>query len=561
MAWVDEGARLILQRLVSSKTMMKRLLLLCLLFCDCASAQTLAPETEAKLQALCDDSKLADARIGVSVLALGRADTPQSFPSQSLAAPKALFERDAGKRFTPASNFKLYTAALALKSMGAGRRFTTRVRAVGKIEKGVLKGDLVLEGAGDPSLDFVDLADMAKQVRAAGINKVIGTVAPRQTGRSTGDGLAENFYNLYPDGWTMDDALWYYGPEVAALSLHRNQLDITVQGGATPGDEAVVVVEQGVLCRVRNHLGGVEFYATGRAMLAESEPVIWATVSTGGPELLSKSSDDLIQVSRVIGGGALIKVSGKVAPGQKVTVGVAVPHVAQWAACVFSQQLAHLGVVVGEATDDETDIYQGAMPNPTQLGRIVATHASPPVGELLKKFLKTSDNLYGELLLRLTARADLAQHSKSLKDVNYANHAHSMLRTYLKTEGIDADGLRFSDGSGLSRYNLVTPRATTQLLAAAERIPGGQFFWDAMPIAGVDGTLKKRMRGTPAENNARAKTGTFSIVSCLSGYVTTLDGTRLAVSVMTNFARSGDDARRMQNEIFATLASATLGAP
>jgi len=132
------------------------------------------------------------------------------------------------------------------------------------------------------------------------------------------------------------------------------------------------------------------------------------------------------------------------------------------------------------------------------------------------------------------------------------------LRVYLKSENIDSSGLRFSDGSGLSRYNLLTPRSLTQLLGAAERLPDARSFWDAMPIAGVDGTLRKRMIGTAAQNNARAKTGTFSITSCLSGYVTTRDGNRLAVSVLTNFARSGSDARKLQNEIFALLAETNL---
>jgi D-alanyl-D-alanine carboxypeptidase/D-alanyl-D-alanine-endopeptidase (penicillin-binding protein 4) len=111
-----------------------------------------------------------------------------------------------------------------------------------------------------------------------------------------------------------------------------------------------------------------------------------------------------------------------------------------------------------------------------------------------------------------------------------------------------------TDGSGLSRYNLLTPRATVQLLAAVQRLPGGKALWDALPVAGVNGTLGRRMKGTPAQNNARAKTGTFSIVSTLSGYVTTRDGHRLAVSLLTNFARDGRNARRLQDEVYALLA-------
>jgi D-alanyl-D-alanine carboxypeptidase/D-alanyl-D-alanine-endopeptidase (penicillin-binding protein 4) len=126
---------------------------------------------------------------------------------------------------------------------------------------------------------------------------------------------------------------------------------------------------------------------------------------------------------------------------------------------------------------------------------------------------------------------------------------------WLKQNGVDTAALRMTDGSGLSRYNLVTPRATVQLLAAVQRLPGGDAMWNALPLAGVDGTLGRRMKGTAAQNNVRAKTGTFSIVSTLSGYVTTRDGHRLAVSLLTNFARDGREARKLQDEIYALLAA------
>jgi PBP4 family serine-type D-alanyl-D-alanine carboxypeptidase len=111
-----------------------------------------------------------------------------------------------------------------------------------------------------------------------------------------------------------------------------------------------------------------------------------------------------------------------------------------------------------------------------------------------------------------------------------------------------------TDGSGLSRYNLITPRATVQLLAPCNACRAAMRC-GTLAVAGVDGTLGRRMKGTAAQNNARAKTGTFSIVSTLSGYVTTRDGHRLAVSLLTNFARDGREARRVQDEVYALLAA------
>src|SRR5690606_12533735 len=123
-----------------------------------------------------------------------------------------------------------------------------------------------------------------------------------------------------------------------------------------------------------------------------------------------------------------------------------------------------------------------------------------------------------------------------------ANTAHRAMNGWLN----DATSMRLSDGSGLSRYNLVTPRNIVSLLVQMEKEKEGAAFYSALPIAGVDGTIKNRMKNTPAENNVRAKTGTFSIVNCLSGYVTTRDGQRLAVSILTNGIEGSDTAREWQ---------------
>jgi len=121
---------------------------------------------------------------------------------------------------------------------------------------------------------------------------------------------------------------------------------------------------------------------------------------------------------------------------------------------------------------------------------------------------------------------------------------------------------RFVDGSGLGRYNMISPRLAADLLAAIEKLPPaeGRAFWDALPIAGVDGTLGRRMKGTLAAGNARAKTGSFSVASSLSGYVTTRDGFRLAVSFLSSFG-STDQMRGLQNQVFQSLAQAQLEPP
>ncbi|RYG59065.1 D-alanyl-D-alanine carboxypeptidase/D-alanyl-D-alanine-endopeptidase, partial [bacterium] len=190
---------------------------------------------------------------------------------------------------------------------------------------------------------------------------------------------------------------------------------------------------------------------------------------------------------------------------------------------------------------------------------IAAAHDSKPLSFLLQRFLKNSDNLYGEMLLRRAA-AELPTvdiKNPQIASSGMAARAHNAMLTWLKKSGVPTEGLRFSDGSGLSRYNLATPISLARLLGATQKIEGGKAFFDALPIAGVDGTLKNRMKGSAAEKNVRAKTGTFSIANSLTGYVTTKDGNRLAVSILTNGVEDGEFARNWEGQVFAALANAT----
>jgi D-alanyl-D-alanine carboxypeptidase/D-alanyl-D-alanine-endopeptidase (penicillin-binding protein 4) len=480
--------------------------------------RALPAATSNKLRVLLANPALRDARIGLCVVALGTTSSAQQFAVRPYAGGNrpTLWAKDAEHRFMPASNLKLYTAALALRQLGAQRTFSTTVVARGAINNGVLDGELRLVGGGDPSLSSDDLRQLAQQVAATGLQRVRGDVV--------GDGslfTAESFGGRYPDGWTLDDALWYYGPEVSALAVNRNQVDVFLTGASHSGEAATLRIEP-----------SLELHRFS----------VLSNVTTGGKELAGKSTEELLRFDRATNGDAISRVltiSGQIAPGQTVTDGFAVADPPGWAAAIFHRALQEQGVTV----------ESGAIQASTAGSRNLAIHQSPPVRILLQRFLKNSDNLYGEMLLRAAAR-----YSDNRPGAGTATRGHQLLFAWLKQNGVDTAALRMTDGSGLSRYNLVTPRATVQLLAAVQRLPGGDAIWNSLPIAGVDGTLGRRMKGTPAQNNVRAKTGTFSIVSTLSGYVTTRDGHRLAVSLLTNFAREGGKARQLQDDVYALLA-------
>ena len=495
--------------------------------------RALPPQTESKIRALINAPQMQAGHIGVLISALGTAPTPQDFPAMPYdnKAQPILFAQDADKRFLPASNMKLFTAAMALKVLGPEKTFETRlelVKATGSPANGDEKdlqrakgGEeiaLLLRGGGDPSLTRQGLDDLAAQIAALGIKRVRTVWSDGSLFR------AETREGRYPDGWTLDDAVWYYGPVVNALAIERNQVDITLTGTKSGQMANMEMAPQPNLLNIYNHV------------MTADKPGTVEIDRAGG---FAGHANDFA--------GENWQLNGTLAPGQTVSEGLAIPHPERRAADLLRYALAARNVYVAQS-NSAPGLFGGL---------VVAKHESPPVKELLGRLLKNSDNLYAEMLLRNAAWESFRK-EEFKPGRNYAARGHQLIFDWLKENNVSTDGLKFTDGSGLSRYNMVTPRAVAGVLSAVEKVAGAKYFYDALPIAGVDGTMKNRGKGTAAQNNVRAKSGTFSIVSCLSGYVTTKDKQRLSVVILTNFVPDGTKARTMQDQIFATLADADI---
>lgn len=514
--------------------------------------RALPAATQKKLEALLRHPQLQSGRVGIAVVALGRAPSSAQFPAARYdgGAQPLLFARDALKRFTPASNFKLFTAAWVLHQLGPDKTFVTRVVKAPPVgvrpgawpQSVPLPSIVTLYGDGDPSLTTADVQQLAQQLAAQSSDALI--VRASDALFSGGKMGGEEGGGRYPDGWTLDDALWYYGAPISALAVDRNQVDVTLTGGAAPGEPATVKTQP-------------------PAPFSIFAPVI--TVEKGDPragKLLWTRGDLRAPL------GDTLTIEGFLAPGQSDTEGVAVPDPRGWAQQIFEGELRQKSVLVVEPRG-----FYGQKD-----GTVAAQHVSPPLSVLLRRFLKNSDNLYGEMLLRRaaielpaegdgaattaseTASAPVAGNAATVASSGLAARAHRAMARWLAQNGVPTQGLRFSDGSGLSRYDVATPLAIARLLGAVEEVRGARAFYDALPVAGVDGTLKNRMKGSAAQGNVRAKTGTFSIVNCLSGYVTTRDGQRLAVSILTNQIEDGELARNWEGRVFATLADADFRA-
>ena len=186
--------------------------------------------------------------------------------------------------------------------------------------------------------------------------------------------------------------------------------------------------------------------------------------------------------------------------------------------------------------------------------RQLASWQSLPLIDNLRILIKSSRNLYGEMLLRGMGA--------EVSGVGSLETGLQAVKAFLEKAGIATELLDFSDGSGLSRTNLLTPESVVRLLQYMEKHPRAAEFRDCLPVAGRDGTLKNRMKGTAAEGRVLAKTGTLSFVSSLSGYATNLEGSRMAFSIMANHTQgSPREARRAIDAICELMAGSSWKRP
>ena len=461
----------------------------------CLLAGIAVPPTDlaATLSKRLNDSTLKEAPIGVFI--------------QSLDDGEIWYGHNANDAFIPASNTKIVTAVLALEYLKPEYHFITRLLTTGARADGVLDGDLYLLGGGDPSLQSTDLQTMARLLVAGDEERGIPPLQ-KITGRLIID---TSFFPggkpLLGKGWENGDLTWYYATPASALSCNRNAVKVTVRGGKA-GHKAAVTLDPptGVLNIV-------------------NRAVTSSKVRTGSVDMRRS--------------GSTLYISGRVAPGAELSEKISVSDPAHYTAEQLRLALKGLGVTVGEVAVGTAD---------PQSMQVLVEHNSAPLGELVAGMMKDSDNMYAEQLYwTLLALYSL---EKPL-DERYM----ALMGDFLRHSGLICWGMNLVDGSGLSRLNKITPSTVARLLAYMASAQTFEPFYQALPVAGEDGTLKKRMCDSAAFGNARAKTGTMRSVSSLSGYVTTAAGERLVFSIMLNgYRNSSAGARKLQDDIVTYLA-------
>lgn len=441
----------------------------------------------------------------------------------SLDKGDTLFAHQADTHLAPASGLKLFTTAAALYYLGPEFRYSTFLLADGKIENGVLNGDLVVYGTGDPTFtarfgrrDGIWHA-FADTLIAMGVKEVRGSIigdASYFTGRGAGTGWQEDYIGA---SYAAPSSALSYGENIATLEIRPRAVGEPPFVGLADGADEISVV---------NHATTV---GRGRSFIH-----------------VSRSSYD-----------SPLEVRGQISRGTRSmqrTVPVADP--AQYAAAVFKGILTDKGITVTGPTKSVTEaaaspvtgrmVFAPAL-DAKQPVRVLAIHQSPPLIDILEIVNKKSHNLMAEQTLRTVGRVAVGEGSVEAGE-------KAVIQLLVRETGDAPEGFDMDDGSGLSVLDRASARNFIHLLSFMAKSPMFDAYWQTLPEAGVPNGLR-RMGGSAAAGNLRAKTGTIDNVSSLSGYVRASDGERLAFSIISNNVPSTYRAKRIEDAIGMRLAA------
>jgi len=425
----------------------------------------------------------------------------------SLDKDERLLELNPQTLLVPASTAKIVSALTAAETVGWDYVFETRLYATGPIVDGVLTGDLIVVGSGDPTPEgragdgFRVWVDALK---ASGLKRIEGRII------GDDDAIDEPRPGA---AWSWEDVGYTSGALFGALNATENRMALTIAPGAGEGQPATLSVDD----------------------FAQDRPLVNRTRTTS-------STPTFVWPEQRIG-EAPLSIEGSVRSGTTpYRLFISTGNPTLWFVTLLRNRLIRSGVAVTGRAADLDDLQ----PRPDRAAAtLVYTHRSQPLSAIARAMLKDSINLYGEALMRLNAGDMPATNDGALEG----------LRKRLAAWGIPKDGEHLVDGSGLSRRDLIAPETLFALLKRAFEPAGTSPFVNGLPLAGVDGSLAGRLKGTAAERNLRAKTGTMSNIRSLAGYVTTRDGEHLALVIMVNnYEGEGEDANEAIDRMAVRLA-------
>ncbi|HTX19467.1 MAG TPA: D-alanyl-D-alanine carboxypeptidase/D-alanyl-D-alanine-endopeptidase [Bacteroidota bacterium] len=471
-------------------------LILLLLISGCATVEKLTkgPSAEERFR------ERVDAILADSIFAATRC----GIEIVSLEDGEVLYERDARSLLRPASNMKLLTSAAALLTLPKSYLFRTILSADTAASGDTLLGNVYVKGFGDPDFTSNDLASLIAKLRAKRITEVRGNLV--------GDARFFDDDN-WGEGWMWDDEPSGFAAYNSALSINRNCVEVTVSPGFKAGDTVRVSIEP----------------PTTYVSLVDSA-ITTADTSALPLEISRKFKERLNTV--VVKGRMVLNAK----PEKELL-------------SVLSPEMYFLSLAREEMKEEGIALEGRLLLDTMPAGAVEVAESSRSLDSVVVYLNKASDNLSAENLLKVVGAQTYGVPGSTA-------HGIAATRLTLESIGIDSSLYLMVDGSGVSHYNLVTADAFVRLLRGMYRRSDlfGLYF-NSLPNAGVDGLLINRMRGTAAQGNLHAKTGTIRGASCLSGYVRSADGELLAFSIMMqNYIGSGEAYRRAQDEIGVLMA-------
>jgi len=457
----------------------------------------------------------------------------------SLNTGKVVYEQDADKYFMPASNMKNFTVATAMEKLGPDYKFVTSVYANAAPDSGgTIHGDLRIYGRGDVSIStaFFGTSPTDPETYYKGIDRLVDKIAAAGVKKIEGNIVGDESYfkGFYiPPTWEWDDLQWYYGAEVSALPINDNAIDLAVLPGSVGGPCAVAISPTNALFQIINTC---------------------TTTAAGIKRDLGVNK----RIDRNV-----LEISGTMPAGDAGWKdSITITHPADLFVAILKQRLEKRGIAVTGQTRTILRNLPSGGSAPVEITKL----ESPPFSEIAAKTMKPSQNMYTETILSTLgenerARIDVPTVGTSMVGISIpppdsAQLGLGVVKTFLTSIGIPADAVVQHDGCGMSRHDQITPSAVVALYTyMAKQSKNAQAWRDSLSIGGVDGTLAGRFKGTTAAGNIRGKTGTIDQVSALSGYMATVGGEPVVLSIIVNGVPEGRKRTSLIDDIVVAVAN------
>ncbi len=408
---------------------------------------------------------------------------------------EVIYERNSDRMFTPASNMKMYTTAAALCLLGPQYRYETDFVTNGTIDNGVLNGDLIIKGSGDPtwSRRFYDenydsvMVRFVDSLKAKGITKINGNII--------GD---DNVFDDVPlgDGWASGYEHHWYAAQISGLSYSENIIDFTL----TPDT---------------NNIGGpviIEFHPQTNYLNLRNDLITVSKERTSGWShgRIRETNNGWLEGEYSISDGTREE-------------DLTIHNPTLFTVFALKQHLIDKNIIV---VGDPVDIDELLDPIDYEQTSKLFTYFSHPMSSIIKGVNRRSINFIAEQVHKTLG--------KEFGSKGSADEGQKVQIALFDSLGMDTKNLNIRDGSGLSNYNLVSPNTTASLLQMMWNHPYRSYYLESFSLAGVSGATRKRMLGTSAEANVRTKTGSIAKVRTLSGYTWTQSGEPIIFSLLVN---------------------------